>query len=317
VAFSLKPDEISQPTEVRGQWVIMKCEGIIDPIEVDRAQADPILEDALKEGKLHTAAQEVFKHLEQEAVVQTIYGDAARQQQHPGVAAIINEHKVTMRLLAEECIERHGIEVLEKILDRKLLEQGLRKRNLTVAKADIDGEISRAALSMGQRKKDGTADIEGWLALVTKQQKLPVEVYVDDAVWPSVAMKKLVGDNINISEDDIKKSYDANYGPRARCRAVVLSNQRKAQEVWEKARDKPTVEHFAALARQYSIDANSGSLGGEVPRSRRTAVSRCWRRKPSAQARRVVERDSGGQFVRRALPGGLHHAHQDRPRRSP
>jgi DNA-binding protein YbaB len=50
-----------------------------------------------------------------------------------------------------------------------------------------------------------------------------------------------------------------------RCRAIVFNNQRKAQEVWDMARNEPTAKNFAKLAEQYSIEANSRSLGGEIP----------------------------------------------------
>lgn len=73
------------------------------------------------------------------------------------------------------------------------------------------------------------------------------------AVWPSVAFKKLVGANPKITEEDLKKGYEANYGPRVRCRAIVLNNQRRPRS-WEKARDNPSVENFAKLAEKYSVD---------------------------------------------------------------
>ena len=60
-----------------------------------------------------------------------------------------------------------------------------------------------------------------------------------DEVWPSVALKKLVGDNVEITQEDLQQGYEANYGPKVRCRAIVLNNQRRAQEVWEKAREAP------------------------------------------------------------------------------
>ena len=86
-----------------------------------------------------------------------------------------------------------------------------------------------------------------------------------DAVWPSVALKKLVGDRVDVTDVDLKKGFEANFGPRVRCRAIVLNSQRKAQEVWEKARDNSTVENFGALAEAYSIEAGSRALKGEVP----------------------------------------------------
>ncbi len=136
---------------------------------------------------------------------------------------------------------------------------------MTVTEADITAEIGRAALAMGQKKPNGEPDIQAWLAMVVKQDQVSLEIYKSDAVWPSVALKKIVGDNVQITEDDLKKGFEANYGPRARCRAIVLSSQRKAQEVWDKARDNPTLENFAKLAKEFSIDSASGAIGGEVP----------------------------------------------------
>jgi parvulin-like peptidyl-prolyl isomerase len=265
VAFGLRENEISPVFVVRNQQVFMKCEGHIEPTKVDRVKADPLIEDALKEGKLHKAAAEKFLELEKESTVQLFYGNADKEKQNPGIAAMINDHRITRRELAEECIDRHGTEVLEKIIDHRLVEQALRKRNFVVSDPEIDAEIAHAAFAMGQKKPNGEPDVEAWLKLVTQQEKVPVDVYKTDAIWPSVALKKLVGEKVTITEEDIKKGYEANYGARVRCRAIVLANQRKAQEVWEKARDKATLEEFSRLAKQYSIDSNSGSLGGEVP----------------------------------------------------
>jgi parvulin-like peptidyl-prolyl isomerase len=179
--------------------------------------------------------------------------------------AVLNGRRIVKRELIEACIERHGNEVLEKLLDRRLLDQALRKRKLSVTQADLDGEVARAALAMGQKKANGEADIKAWLAMVVKQDQVSIDIYMADAVWPTVALKKLVGDKVPVTDEDIKKGYEANYGPRARCRAIILSSQRKAQEVWDKARDNSSPENFGKLAKEYSIDSASAALLGEVP----------------------------------------------------
>jgi parvulin-like peptidyl-prolyl isomerase len=178
---------------------------------------------------------------------------------------MINGKTITLLELAEECIERNGQDVLEGTINRRLLDQMLRKRRLQVTDADIEAEIARAAMSMGKVTSGNKPDVAGWLELLTQTQNIGREVYVRDEVWPSVALKKLVGDNVQITQEDLKKGYEANYGPKVRCRAIVLNNQRRAQEVWEKARENPTVKNFGDLAEQYSIEASSRSLRGEVP----------------------------------------------------
>jgi hypothetical protein len=45
----------------------------------------------------------------------------------------------------------------------------------------------------------------------------------------------------------------------------VLDNQRRAQEVWQIARQNPTPEIIGNLAEQYSVDPTSKALRGEVP----------------------------------------------------
>ncbi len=265
-AFALKKGEISRIIQVGEMHVFVKCEEHMPPAKgIDRARVEPHLVDALKDRKLRAAAGEVFKDLQAGAVVENVYNDPVKSKQMPGVAATINGQKITLRELSEECIERHGHDVLEGTINRRLLDQALRKRNLKVSDADLDAEIGRAAVAMGKTKAKGQPDVEAWLEHVTKTENISREVYVRDEVWPSVALKKLVGDNVPITREDLNHGYEANYGPKVRCRAIVLNNQRRAQDVWEKARQNPTTKNFGDLAEQYSIEAGSRTLRGEVP----------------------------------------------------
>ena len=166
-----------------------------------------------------------------------------------------------------------------------IVDQAMRKRRLEVNDEDINAEIARAALAMGKVNDAGEADIAGWLAHVTESEGISREVYVRDEVWPSVALKKLVGKSVQVTTEDLKRGYEANYGPKIRCRAIVLNNQRRAQEVWDtarqtlaKERDEATqgreaaikareqsIKTFGDLAAEYSIEVGSRSLRGEVP----------------------------------------------------
>lgn len=264
-AFQLKQGEISPIITVGNQFVILKCEKLLKAEAVDRAQVDPLLVDAIKDRKLRATGTDLFKKLQAEAVIENCLKDPAKGRQLPNVAATVNNHTIGMKELTDECIERHGSEVLEGTINRHLIEQALRKGKLEVTQLDVDAEIARAAVSMGKTNRNGEADIKGWLDLITRQQGVTVDVYIRDAVWPSVALKKIVGNGILITEEDLRKGFEANFGPRVRCRAIVLANLRKAQEVWEKARQNPTADNFGQLAEEYSIEPNSRSLRGEVP----------------------------------------------------
>ncbi len=70
---------------------------------------------------------------------------------------------------------------------------------------------------------------------------------------------------MKITEEDIQKGFEANFGERVRCLAIVLDNHRRATEVWALARANPTPEYFGELAEKHSIEAESRALRGQVP----------------------------------------------------
>ncbi len=99
---------------------------------------------------------------------------------------------------------------------------------------------------------------------MTDKQGLSIEMYRREIIWPQLALRKLAGGKIVVTEEDIEKGIASNYGPRARCRAIVLNNLRRAQQVWEAARKNPKVEYFGELASKYSIERSSRANDGLV-----------------------------------------------------
>jgi parvulin-like peptidyl-prolyl isomerase len=146
-----------------------------------------------------------------------------------------------------------------------LLQQSLAKANLTVSDQDLQSEISHAAKISGVLTKDGQPDIEKWVQMATEEQGVSKDEYMRDSVWPSAALKKLTSGAIEVTQEDIQKGFEANYAERVRCRAIVLGNMRRAQEVWAKARQNTSMDYFGDLAAEYSIEPTSKSLRGEVP----------------------------------------------------
>jgi len=264
-AFGLKDGEVSEVMQIANQYVILQRESLIPAREVRLDQVRTQLEEAVRDRKLRDVSAKVFQDLQKKATIINVLNDPQLSRQYPGVAAQINGNNVSVLELSEQCIQRHGEEVLEGAINRRLIEQACKRQNVQVSEADLDQEIARAAMAMLRAKADGSPDVEGWLKMVTEQQGVSLEVYRRDSVWPSVALKKLVGEKAQVNDEDLKRGYEANYGPRVRCRAVVLDNFRRAQQVWDTARKNPSAESFGDLAEKYSIEASSRALRGQVP----------------------------------------------------
>jgi parvulin-like peptidyl-prolyl isomerase len=264
-AFALADGEVSEVIPAAGQYVILKRESLLPAQKVSYEEAAPQLEEMVRDRKLRSVAQDVFRQLQDRAVVENVLNDPAKHSKMPGVAAVINGQTITLGQLAEQCIDRHGPEVLEGTINRKLIELACAKQKITVSEAELDREIVAAAEASVPPKADGSPDVEAYLKLVSQEEEIPAEAYRRDTVWPTVALRKLVGEKVEVSEEDLQKGYEANYGPRVRCLAIVLDNLHRAQEVWEMARKNPTAEYFGELAAQYSIEPGSRALRGEVP----------------------------------------------------
>ncbi|GAA5508730.1 peptidylprolyl isomerase [Novipirellula caenicola] len=267
-AFALQDNQISPVLQLGDQWIFLQAVRRL-PATTPSPQAMPSIRaqinDRIRDEKMRGAATELFAQLQAESQVVNVLGDAEKSKHYPGVAAIINGQQVSLAAVAAECTKRHGGEVLEGEINRKLLTQALKQANKKVEDVDLQQEIQRAAASFGFVTADGQPDVQAWIQSVTSDGTTTQDLYIRDAVWPSVALKKLVEDSVSLNEQDIQQGFESAYGPRVEVLAIVLADQRSAQKVWEMARDNPTDTFFGKLAEQYSIEPVSASNMGKVP----------------------------------------------------
>jgi len=268
IAFGLQPNQISQVFPADEMNVILQCVRHVPPANPPGPQMQEIqnrIKLELEDQKLRSMAEVVYKSLREKAEVTLVHGKPELVAQYPGVAAIVNRKAVPMQRYDEACVKRHGIRILEGEINRKLIEGALNTARLQVTQADIDNEINRAADYFGYVNKDGTPNVQEWMKNVLAEDNVSFEIYVHDAIWPTVALKKLIAGKVEVSDVDLQKGFESNYGPRAEVLAVVLSSQRTAQEVWELARNNPSEQFFGQLAHQYSVEPSSKSNFGKVP----------------------------------------------------
>jgi parvulin-like peptidyl-prolyl isomerase len=267
-AFALKNSDVSPVLQLGDQWIILQAVRRI-PASSPQPQALPSIKeqirDRIRDAKMRGAAGELFSQLQKQSKVTTVLGHAELTKQYPGVAALVNGQQLTIAAVAAECVKRHGNDVLQGEINRKLLNQSLSKKKLQVTQSDIDSEIARAAISYGYVRGDGSPDLVAWMESVTSDGNTTKDIYVSDSVWPSVALKKLVEDSVTITDEDIQQGFESAFGPRVEVLAIVLSDQKAAQKIWKMARDNPTEKFFSQLAEQYSIEPVSASNMGKVP----------------------------------------------------
>ncbi|MEZ6059958.1 MAG: peptidylprolyl isomerase [Planctomycetaceae bacterium] len=172
----------------------------------------------------------------------------------------VNGQPVTYEMLAKECIERHGKDVLENVINRTIIQQACAEAGVTVTEAEVNQEIVKISKKFG-------LPVGQWYKMLEAERGLTALQYHRDVIWPMLALKKLAGKEVKITNEMMKEAYTDNYGPRVKARMIVMDNQRRATEIWEKLQKDP--ELFEDFARDYSVEPTSRILGGSIPPIRR------------------------------------------------
>jgi foldase protein PrsA len=164
--------------------------------------------------------------------------------------------KITYEDLAKECVSRNGTEILDNLINRRIIQQACDQHGISVSNAEVKAEVNRIA-------KKFNLDEENWLKMLQTERNVTPPQYYNDIIWPMLALRKLAGEKVEISDKELQRAFVRNYGPRVKAKAIVFDNPRRAREVHAKAMANP--EDFGRLAREYSIDPNSRSLDGVIP----------------------------------------------------
>lgn len=174
----------------------------------------------------------------------------------PDVVARVGKESISYDAVAEECYKRHGKEVLDDLIHRLVIQQACEAQQITVTDQEVSAEIEKIA-------KRFNLDVSQWLTMLQAERNITPTQYRTSVIWPMVALRKLAGEQVDLSEEDVKKAFIREYGPRVKARVIMLDNMRRANEVWDEATRNP--DDFEKLAQKYSIDPNSRALGGQVP----------------------------------------------------
>ena len=145
-------------------------------------------------------------------------------------------------------------------MNRHLIALECQKQNIRISEQEIDAEIDRVARRFG-------LPVDQWLTLLQNERDISAGRYRQEIIWPTVALRRLARKQLAVSEEEIQKEIEAQFGPQVQVRMIVLEDPQQAEKIRSAATADP--ESFASLAVKHSIDINSASSGGLVQPIRR------------------------------------------------
>jgi len=175
----------------------------------------------------------------------------------PQVMARVNNQTINYDEVAKECVERHGSEILDNLVNRMIIQQACDQHGITISQAEIVKEVNETA-------KKFNLPVESWYTMLQSNRGLTRDQYHRDIIWPMIALKKLAGQKITVTEEDMRVGFERDYGPRVKARLILVEgNIRQANKIWEDC--KANLDDFDRLARDHSADPNTRPLGGVIP----------------------------------------------------
>ena len=178
----------------------------------------------------------------------------AEHPQHD-VMALVNGQDISRQDLGDACLQLHGEDVLESLVNKRLILNHCEKRGIAITPADIDAEINR----MAARFKLGR---EQWFELLQRERGIGPEEYARDIVWPTLALRRLAASDLQVTPEEVQRALDQQYGEMVPARLIAVGSRELAEQLQAQLSADP--EKFARLAIEHSIDINSASVGGLI-----------------------------------------------------
>ena len=196
---------------------------------------------------------------------------AARQ--NPGVVATVNGEQISREQLGQESVKRYGQDVLESLVNKHLIWQECKQRGITITDKDVETEITRIASKFG-------LSADRWLTMLGQERDVSPAQYRREIVWPTLALRHLAANEIQVTQQELKEAFENEYGPKVKVRLIATKDRVKAEQVQKQAQADPS--KFPLLAKQHSEDASASAQGMIPPVRKYSGVPEVERHEQSA-----------------------------------
>ncbi|MCI0379559.1 MAG: peptidylprolyl isomerase [Gemmataceae bacterium] len=180
------------------------------------------------------------------------------------VAYIHGNIPITREEYGEYLIARFGAERIEFLVNNRIVDKECKAKGIYVTDAEVEHELSEQLKRLG----GGTAiPVKYFVSNILKPRGKTLFEWKEDVIRPQLAVSKMVRPTIKISQDELKKAFEARYGPKVQCRMIVfLKGDNTHKKAWPEV-SQPSVQGenaFREWARKQAIP-DIASKGGEAP----------------------------------------------------
>jgi parvulin-like peptidyl-prolyl isomerase len=270
VAFRLRPGEISEVVLTRQGPAVLLClsRRPADATVSLESVRDRLVKDLL-EKKTSEEMNNLVPRLREQAnprVLLTrprsssppVMPEGSGEPRPNQVVAVYNGNvTITREELGEYLIACFGTETLEFLVNRRIIDKECAERGINVNPQEID-----ASLEGDFHKLHVTAEV--FVKEFLGNYKKNLYEYREDAVRPRLLLEKLSAGRVRVTEEDLKKAFEAYHGEKLECRMILwpLDQTKFALAEYPKIRDSEKA--FADKAKSQA-SPTLAAQGGKMP----------------------------------------------------
>jgi PPIC-type PPIASE domain len=174
------------------------------------------------------------------------------------VAYIYGSVPVTREDLGEYLIARQGVEKVELLVNKKIIEHACEKAGVVVTEAEVEVALEEDLKGINVNRKQ-------FVETVLKQYGKTLYEWKEDTIRPKLMMNKLCKERVekSITDEDLKKAFDANYGEKVECRIIIWPKGEERIAMQEYDAVRKSEEGFDRKARAQAISSLAMS-GGKI-----------------------------------------------------
>lgn len=265
-AFALRPGQVSTLIKTTDGIVLLKCDGRVPADNsVSFGSVKDYLAREIRERKLAIEIAAFFKSLKEQARPSVLLKKRDRQGPaagHPSpgdaVAYIHGNVAITREELGEFLIARYGAEKIEFLVNRRIIDAECAARGVAVSAEEVEAQVEKDLKVYNVDARHFEKELLG------KINKNMYE-YREDIVRPQLLLRKLCQGRAKVTEEDVKKGFEARYGEQLECRIILWPHDQVKYAMAEYARLRDSEEEFARKAKAQP-SPTLAAHGGKIPR---------------------------------------------------
>jgi len=173
------------------------------------------------------------------------------------IAATLNGNvAITYEDLGKYLIDRYGADKVQHLISWRIIEAACREKGITVTEKEIDNDLEENLKELKVNRAD-------FVSKVLKRYGKTLYEWREDVIRPKLMMAKYCQDRVKVTDEDLRRAYEAYYGPKVHCQLILWPSDQPdvAMKMFEEIhKDPESFDHIARMQANPRLAATAGLI---------------------------------------------------------